>query len=131
MRNDKYWKYACFAVVAAMLALCVRLARRDLMLRKYCKDVKLVSFFGEMALPLIIVLVGAYAVFALWQWIPGHPAARRQLISATLAAVFAFGFLSGGYLRYHNTVYQASEKQAKYDKAWEKGLMYDLRGLFR
>ena len=131
MKNDKYWKYGCSAVTAAMLVICVSVARRDLMLRKYCKDVELDSFFGELALPLLIVLVGAYAVFALWQWIADRPAARRQLISVTLAAVFSFGFLSGGYLRYHNAVYQASEKQVKYDKAWDKGLLYDLKGLFR
>lgn len=131
MKNDKYWKYGCSAVTAAMLVICVSVARRDLMLRKYCKDVELDSFFGELALPLLIVLVGAYAVFALWKWIADRPAARRQLISVTLAAVFSFGFLSGGYLRYHNAVYQASEKQAKYDKAWDKGLLYDLKGLFR
>ena len=131
MKNDKYWKYGCSAVTAAMLVICVSVARRDLMLRKYCKDVELDSFLGELALPLLIVLVGAYAVFALWQWIADRPAARRQLISVTLAAVFSFGFLSGGYLRYHNAVCQASEKQAKYDKAWDKGLLYDLKGLFR
>lgn len=131
MRNDKYWKYGCFAVAAAMLAGCILLARRDLMLRKYCNDVELDSFFGELALPVLIVLVGSYAVFALWQWIADHPAAHGQLICVTLAAVCLFGILSGGYLRYHNTAYQASEKQEKYDKAWDKGLLYDLRGLFR
>ena len=59
MKNDKYWKYGCSAVTAAMLVICVSVARRDLMLRKYCKDVELDSFFGELALPLLIVLVGA------------------------------------------------------------------------
>ena len=131
MRNDKYWKYGCFVVVAAMLAGCIFLARKDLMLRKYCKDVELDSFFGQWALPVLIVLVGSYAVFVLWQWIAACPAAHRQLVCVTVAAVCLFGVLSGGYLRYHNIAYQMSEKQENYDKAWDKGLLYDLKGLFR
>ncbi|HIV67306.1 MAG TPA: hypothetical protein IAA32_00375 [Candidatus Butyricicoccus stercorigallinarum] len=131
MRNDKYWKCAVSIAAAALLPVCVRLARRDLMLRKYCKDVELDSFFGELAPPLLIVLAAAYALFALWQWITVRPLARRRVLSVTLAALLAFGALSGGYLRYHREVYEASEKQAKYDKAWEKGLLYDLKGLFR
>ena len=131
MKNDKYWKYGWLIVSTGMLVICVGLARRDLMLRKYCKDVELDSFFGELALPLVVVVVGAYAVFGLWQWIADRPSTRRQLLSVTLAAVVGFSFLSGGYLRYHDTVYQASGKQEKYDKAWEKGLLYDLKGLFQ
>ena len=81
---------------------------------------------------LLILLIGAFFLFAVWQWITGKPSVKR-MAAVSLAAVAVYGMLTLGYQSYHDDVYDRSPRseQKKYDWNEEKGLWYDLRGLFR
>ena len=130
MKNRQYWKYGCFAVGVVLVLCCVPIARADALLRRYCKDALFSSYLGQYGLYLLFLLAAAYLLYALGLWLRDNPS-RRQALAATLAAVCLFAFLSGGYVRYHGQVYAQSSHQAKYQKAYDKGLLYDLRGLFK
>ena len=131
MPKDRYWKYGCFGIALCMLLRGVQTARQDILLRKCCKTV-LEEELGYYGLYLLILLIGAFFLFAVWQWITGKPSVKR-MAAVSLAAVAVYGMLTLGYQSYHDDVYDRSPRseQKKYDWNEEKGLWYDLRGLFR
>lgn len=131
MQKDRYWKYGCFGIALCMLLRGVQTARQDILLRKCCKTV-LEKEQGYYGLYLLILLIGAFFLFAVWQWITGKPSVKR-MAAVSLAAVAVYGMLTLGYQSYHDDVYDRSPRseQKKYDWNEEKGLWYDLRGLFR
>lgn len=131
MQKDRYWKYGCFGIALCMLLRGGQTARQDILLRKCCKTV-LEKEQGYYGLYLLILLIGAFFLFAVWQWITGKPSVKR-MAAVSLAAVAVYGMLTLGYQSYHDDVYDRSPRseQKKYDWNEEKGLWYDLRGLFR
>ena len=131
MKKDRYWEYGCFGIALCMLLRGVQTARQDILLRKCCKTV-LEEELGYYGLYLLILLIGAFFLFAVWQWITGKPSVKR-MAAVSLAAVAVYGMLTLGYQSYHDDVYDRSPRseQKKYDWNEEKGLWYDLRGLFR
>ncbi|MDO4175309.1 MAG: hypothetical protein Q4D42_11150 [Eubacteriales bacterium] len=132
MRNNKYWKYGCFAVAVALALYSVRIVRLDAVLRRACKESLHKSFFGQYGLYLLFLVMTAFLLFAVWQWIASKPS-RKRMLQATAAAVCVYAILAHGYLDYHQEVYaQASEEEQKrYDKLYDRGLLYDLRGLVK
>ncbi|MDY4442603.1 MAG: hypothetical protein SPE35_00420 [Butyricicoccus sp.] len=132
MQKDRYWKYGCFGIAVCMLLRGVQTARQDILLRKCCKTVLAEVQHGFYGLYLLILLIGAFFLFAVWQWITGKPSVKR-MAAVSLAAVAVYGMLTLGYQSYHDDVYDRSPRseQKKYDWNEEKGLWYDLRGLFR
>ena len=130
MKNRQYWKYGCFAVAVALLLCCVHFARLDMTLRRCCKDALFQSYLGQYGLYLLFLLAAAYLLYTMGLWLVNKPS-RRRTLRITLATVCIFAFLSGGYMQYHQQVYAQSEHQAKYQKVYDKGLLYDLRGLFK
>ena len=131
MQKDRYWEYGCFGIALCMLLRGIQTARQDILLRKCCKTV-LEKEQGYYGLYLLILLIGAFFLFAVWQWITGKPSVKR-MAAVSLAAVAVYGMLTLGYQSYHDDVYDRSPRseQKKYDWNEEKGLWYDLRGLFR
>ena len=131
MQKDRYWEYGCFGIALCMLLRGGQTARQDILLRKCCKTV-LEKEQGYYGLYLLILLIGAFFLFAVWQWITGKPSVKR-MAAVSLAAVAVYGMLTLGYQSYHDDVYDRSPRseQKKYDWNEEKGLWYDLRGLFR
>lgn len=130
MKNRQYWKYGCFSIAVVLMLCCVHFARLDMLLRRYCKDALFQSYLGQYGLYLLFLLAAAYMLYVLWLWLTEKPSGRRAL-RATLIAVCIYAFFSGGYLQYHQQVYVQSDHQAKYQKMYDKGLLYDLRGLFK
>ena len=132
MQKNGYWKYGCFGIAVCMLLCGIQTARQDILLRKCCKTVRAEEPDGFYGLYLLILLMGAFFLFAVWQWVTGKPSVRR-IAAVSLAAVVVYGALTLGYQAYHDDVYDRSphSEQKKYDWNEEKGLLYDLKGLFR
>ena len=132
MQKDRYWKYGCFGIALCMLLRGVQTARQDILLRKCCKTVLAEVQHGFYGLYLLILLIGAFFLFMVWQWVTPNPSVRR-MVSVSLAAVVIYSMLTFSYQAYHDEVYAQSSRseQKKYDSNEEKGLWYDLRGLFR
>lgn len=130
MKNRQYWKYGCFSIAVALMLCCVHFARLDMLLRRYCKDALFQSYLGQYGLYLLFLLTAAYLLYTLYLWLIEKPS-HRQALYATLIVVCLCAFFSGGYLQYHQQVYAQSSQQAKYQKMYDKGLLYDLRGLFK
>lgn len=132
MQKGRYWKYGCFVLAFCMLLWGVQIAREDILLRKCCKTVLKEQTHGYYGLYLLILLIGAFFLFAVWQWITGKPSIKR-MIAVSLAAIAVYGILTFSYQSYHDDVYERSSRseQKKYDWNEEKGLWYDVRSLFR
>ncbi len=128
MRESKYWKYSVLAA-AVMAVGCVPLARRDILLRRFCKDAVYESFFGQDGLYLLILLTAAFAGFVLWLFLSENAPAPRDALRITAAAVCLYAVLAGGYLHYHQSVYNSSGEQAAYQQAFDKGMLYALKKL--
>ncbi|MCD8355294.1 MAG: hypothetical protein LUE11_01790 [Clostridia bacterium] len=132
MQRDRYWKYGCFGIAVLMLMYSVHIARLDALLRRCCKNVLYHCFFGQYGLYLLFLLMAAFLLFAMWQWITARTS-RKRIVTTSLAAVCIYAVLAHGYLGYHYDVYTHSSQseQKKYNKYYDKGLLYDLKGLIK
>lgn len=132
MQINRYWKYGCFGIAVCMLLAGIQTARQDILLRKCCKTVLAEQSGGRCDLYLLILLVGVFFLFAVWQWITEKSFVKRMAV-ITLIAVAAYGGLTLHYQAYHDDIYAQSTRseRKKYDRNEEKGLLYDLKGLFR
>lgn len=132
MRNDRYWKYGCFGIAVILLLYSVHIARLDALLRRCCKKTLFYSFFGQYGLYLLFLVMAAFVLFAIWQWIAVKPS-RKRMLQTGIAAVCIYAALAHGYLCYHHDVYihASQSEQKRYNKAYDKGLLYDLKGLVK
>lgn len=132
MKQEKIWKFGCFGVAVLLVLYSLHLARMDAVLRGACKKALYHSRFGTYGLYLFFLIAAALLLYALWQWITPRLNTRRML-RCMLAAVCVCAVLSWGYHRYHADVYVHSsrEAQAKYEALYDRGLLWDLKGLFR
>lgn len=132
MRNDRYWKYSCFGIAVILLLYSVHIARLDALLRRCCKKALFYSFFGQYGLYLLFLIMAAFLLFAIWQWIVVKPSHKRML-QIGIAAVCIYAVLAHGYLRYHHDAYvhASQSEQKRYVKMYDKGLLYDLKGLIQ
>ncbi len=131
MKIKTVWNAAGLAVISVLLAYSIHLVRIDAVLRRKCKDALFRDFFGQTGLCLLLMLLVLLAGFVLWQWMAERPLTGWKRLAVLAAAVLVFALLAHGYAEYHHTVYIHSAHQRAYDKLYGKGLLYDLRGLFR
>lgn len=131
MKIKTIWNAVGTVVVSILLACGVYLMRIDAVLRRKCKDALFRDFFGQTGLCLLMLLIVLLVGFVLWQWIAARPLAGWKRLAILAAGVLLFVLLAHGYAAYHHTVYIHSAHQRAYDKLYARGLLYDLRGLFR
>lgn len=132
MQKGRYWKYGCFVVALGMLLFGMQTARQDILLRKCCKTVLKEATHGYYGLYLLILLIGVFFLFAVWQWITGKPSVKR-MIAVTLVALTVYSMLTVSYQSYHEDVYAHSSRseQKRYNRYEQKGLWYAMQSLFR
>ena len=77
-------------------------------------------------------VAAALLLYAVWLWI-AEAVKKKQIACTMVLAVCLCAFLAAGYQDYHAEVYRRStvSAQKKYQLLYEKGLFYDLKGLFR
>ena len=110
MKHEKIWKYTCFFVALALILYGVHLARIDAVLHGACKKQLYYSRFATYGLYLFCLTAAALLLYALWLWIAEAVKKKQIACTMVLAVVSA---------------------QKKYQLLYEKGLFYDLKGLFR
>lgn len=132
MKHEKIWKYTCFFVALALILYGVHLARIDAVLHGVCKKQLYYSRFATYGLYLFCLTAAALLLYAVWLWI-AKAVKKKQIACTMVLAVCLCAFLAAGYQDYHAEVYRRStvSAQKKYQLLYEKGLFYDLKGLFR
>ncbi len=132
MKHEKIWKYTCFFVALALILYGVHLARIDAVLHGACKKQLHYSRFATYGLYLFCLTAVALLLYAVWLWI-AEAVKKKQIACTMVLAVCLCAFLAAGYQDYHAEVYRRStvSAQKKYQLLYEKGLFYDLKGLFR
>lgn len=88
--------------------------------------------FATYGLYLFCLTAAALLLYAVWLWI-AEAVKKKQIACTMVLAVCLCAFLAAGYQDYHAEVYRRStvSAQKKYQLLYEKGLFYDLKGLFR